>query len=149
MNRKFILVTASLYLLLISCSQQSLIRMTVKTPKVDYKRQLDLTLSDFHKDAIYTEIIKNTYPRLYDKVPDFDEQSKRFIQNSSLVGTEKKFDIVLKKFMAILTDGHSNYVIDFNKYDKTRYGIFLYKERDSWVIGNIDKEIDSTVIGLK
>jgi hypothetical protein len=149
MNRKFILVTASLYLLLISCSQQSLIRMTVKTPKVDYKRQLDLTLSDFHKDAIYTEIIKNTYPRLYDKVPDFDEQSKRFIQNSSLVGTEKKFDIVLKKFMAILNDGHSNYVIDFNKYDKTRYGIFLYKERDSWVIGNIDKEIDSTVIGLK
>jgi hypothetical protein len=48
--------------------------------------------------------------------------------------------------MAILNDGHSNYVIDFNKYDKTRYGIFLYKERDSWVIGNIDKEIDSTVI---
>jgi hypothetical protein len=36
----------------------------------------------------------------------------------------------------------------FNKYDKTRYGIFLYKERDSWVIGNIDKEIDSTVIKL-
>jgi hypothetical protein len=30
------------------------------------------------------------------KVPDFDEQSKRFIQNSSLVGTEKKFDIGLK-----------------------------------------------------
>jgi hypothetical protein len=60
MNRKFILVTASLYLLLISCSQQSLIRMTVKTPKVDYKRQLDLTFSDFHKDAIYTvEIIKH------------------------------------------------------------------------------------------
>jgi hypothetical protein len=24
---------------------------------------------------------------------------------------------------------------------------FFYKERDSWVIGNIDKEIDSTVIG--
>jgi hypothetical protein len=22
-------------------------------------------------------------------------------------------------------------VIDFNKYDKTRYGIFLHKERDS------------------
>jgi hypothetical protein len=41
------------------------------------------------------------------------------------------------------------HVIDFNKYDKTRYGIFLYKERDSWVIGNIDKEIDSTVIGTK
>jgi hypothetical protein len=30
--------------------------------------------------------------------------------------------------MAILTDGHSNYVIDFNKYDKTRY-VFLYKEK--------------------
>jgi hypothetical protein len=63
--------------------------MTVKTPKVDYKRQLDLTLSDFHKDAIYSRNHKTTYPRLYDKVPDFDEQSKRFIQNSSLVVTEK------------------------------------------------------------
>jgi hypothetical protein len=125
--------------------------MTVKTPKVDYKKAAGFnSFSDFYKDAIYTvEIIKNTYPRLYDKVPDFDEQSKRFIQNSSLAVTEKKFEIVLKKFMAILNDGHSNYVIDFNKYDKTRYGIFLHKEKDSWVIGNIDKEIDSTVIGTK
>jgi hypothetical protein len=30
--------------------------------------------------------------------------------------------------MAILNDGHSNYVIDFNKYDKTRYGIFYIRK---------------------
>jgi hypothetical protein len=28
-------------------------------------------------------------------------------------------------------------------------GIFLFKEKESWVLGNIDKEIDSTVIGKK
>jgi hypothetical protein len=34
-----------------------------------------------HKDAIYTvALIKETYPRLYDKIPDFDEQSTKFIQ---------------------------------------------------------------------
>jgi hypothetical protein len=32
---------------------------------------------------------------------------------------------------------------------KPDMGFSLYKERDSWVIGNIDKEIDSTVIGTK
>jgi hypothetical protein len=50
----------------------------------------------------------------------------KFVTSSN----RKKFDIVLKKIYG-LNDGHSNYVIDFNKYDKTRYGIFLYKERDS------------------
>ena len=39
--------------------------------------------------------------------------------------------------------------LHYKKYDKTKYGIFLFKEKESWVIGNIDKEIDSTVIGKK
>jgi hypothetical protein len=55
--------------------------------------------------------------------------SPRFIQNSSLV-SEKKFDIGLKNlWLSLLMD--IQIMIDFNKYDKTRYGIFLYKERDS------------------
>jgi hypothetical protein len=40
-------------------------------------------------------LIKETYPRLYDKIPDF-EQSTKFIQKSSQITTEKDFDIVLK-----------------------------------------------------
>jgi hypothetical protein len=63
--------------------------MTVKTPKVDYKRQLDLTLSDFHKDAIYTvEIIKTPIQGFMIKYLTLMNKSV-FIQNSSLVGTEK------------------------------------------------------------
>jgi hypothetical protein len=151
MKIRTLLASIIFCLFLNSCSRQSLVRMTVKTPKIDYKK-IDgfKSLSDFHKDAIYTvALIKETYPRLYDKIPDFDEQSTKFIQKSSQITTEKDFDIVLKKFIAILKDGHSDYSIDYKKYDITKYGIFLFKEKESWVIGNIDKEIDSTVIGKK
>ena len=55
----------------------------------------------------------------------------------------------MKYFITLLNDGHSNYYFDFKKYDSSRYAIFLIKEKDNWVIGNIDKEIDSLVIGTK
>ncbi|MBA0883010.1 S41 family peptidase [Flavobacterium undicola] len=151
MNKKFLLVSALLSILLNSCSKQSLMKMVIKTPKIDYKNSVGFkSFSDFHKDAIYTvEIIKETYPRLYEKIPNFDEKSNQFIEKASQTVTEKKFDIILKKFISILNDGHSNYSIDFNKYDKTRYGLGIYKEKENWVIGNIDKEVDSTIIGKK
>ncbi|MBF4471175.1 S41 family peptidase [Flavobacterium sp. HJJ] len=125
--------------------------MTVKTPKTDYKKSAGFnSFSDFHKDALYTvAIIKEAYPRLYNKIPDFDEKSNQFITKASQTVNEKEFDILLKKFISTLKDGHSNYSINFNKYDKTIYGLGLYKEKESWVIGNIDKEVDSTIIGKK
>lgn len=151
MKKKFLLVSVSLCLLLNSCSKQSLMKMVIKTPKIDYKNSAGFkSFSDFHKDAIYTvEIIKETYPRLYEKIPDFDKKSRQFIEKASQSVTEKDFDIILKKFISILNDGHSNYSIDFNKYDKTRYGLGIYTEKENWIIGNIDKEVDSTIIGKK
>jgi len=125
--------------------------MITKTPKIDYKKSEGFTsFSDFHKDAIYTvAIIKEAYPRLYNKIPDFDEKSNEFIAIASRTGSEKDFDILLKKFISSLNDGHSKYSIDFNKYDKTIYGLGIYKEKENWIISNIDKGIDSTVIGKK
>ena len=133
MSKKYLLISILLYLFLNSCSKQSLIKMTVKTPKVDYKKTNGFnSFSDFQKDAIYTvEIIKETYPKLYTKIPDFDEKSKQFIEKVSQTLSEKEFDIILKKFISILNDGHSNYSIDFNKYDKTKYGLYLYKEKEN------------------
>jgi hypothetical protein len=126
-------------------------KIAIKTPKIDYKKSVGFkSFSDFHKDAIYTvALIKETYPRIYEKIPDFNEKSKLFIEKASQTILEKDFDIILKKYISILNDGHSNYSIDFKKYDKTRYGLYLYKEKESWIIGNIDKEIDSLVIGKK
>jgi hypothetical protein len=92
-------------------------------------------------------LIKETYPRLYDKIPDFDEQSTKFIQKIKQITTEKDFDIVPKNLLQSLKMGILDYSIDYKKYDKTKYGIFLFKEKESWVY-NI-KEIDSTVIGKK
>ncbi|MEL1241179.1 S41 family peptidase [Flavobacterium flavipallidum] len=126
-------------------------KIMTKTPKIDYRNSVGFkSFSDFHKDAIYTvQIIKETYPRLYDKIPDFDQKSNQFIEKASQIVTEKDFDISLKKFISILNDGHSNYRIDFNKYDKTLFGLSIYKEKENWIIGNIDKEIDSTIIGKR
>lgn len=151
MNKTFLLISMILCLVATSCSKQSLMKMMTKTPKVDYKKSVGFkSFSDFHKDAIYTvAIIKETYPKLYEKIPNFDEKSNQFIEKASQTVTEKDFDIILKKFISILNDGHSNYSIDFNKYDKTIYGLGIYKEKGNWIIGNIDKEIDSTVIGKK
>ena len=151
MNRKFLLFSMIICTLLLSCSQQSLQKMVVKTPKADYKQSIGFgLLSDFHKDALYTvAIIKEAYPRLYNKVPDFDEKSKLFTEKASQTTNEKEFDILLKKFIATLNDGHSTYTIDFGAYDKTLYALNIYKEKENWIIGNIDKEIDSVVVGKK
>jgi hypothetical protein len=62
-------------------------------------------------------------------------------KKSSQITTEKDFDIV-PKFIAIQRWAF-HYSIDYKKYDKTKYGIFLFKEKESWLLGNIDKEIDS------
>jgi hypothetical protein len=106
--------------------------MTVKTPKIDYKK-IDgfKSFSDFHKDAIYTvALIKETYPRLMTKYLILTNNLLNSYKKSSQITTEKDFDIV-QKFIAILKDGHSDYSIDYKKYDKTKYGIFLFKEKES------------------
>lgn len=151
MNKNFLLVSMILCFLTTSCSKQGLMKMMTKTPKVNYKKSVGFkSFSDFHKDALYTvATIKEAYPRLYEKIPNFDEKANLFIVKASQTLTEKDFDVLLKKFIALLNDGHSNYSIDFNKYDKTKYGLGIYKEKENWIIGNIDREIDSTVIGKK
>jgi len=151
MNRKTILTIVIFGILLTSCSRQSLMKIITKTPKIDYKNIEGFkSFSDYHKDAIYAvNVIKETYPRLYQKVPDFDKKSNQFIKTSSKIKNEKQFDIELKKFISILKDGHSNFSINFSKYDKTKYGLYIFKEKENWIIGNIDKEIDSVVIGKK
>jgi len=151
MNKELWTILIVLGLLLTSCSQQSLLKLITKTPKIDYKNIKDFkSFSDYHKDAIYSiKVIKETYPRLYQKVPDFDEKSNQFIKTLSKIKSEKQFDIELKKFISILKDGHSNFSIDYSKYDKTKYGLYIFKEKENWIIGNIDREIDSVVIGKK
>lgn len=151
MKRKLILLSIMFCSLLTSCSKESLIKLMYKTPKIDYVKPVGFnSFSDFHKDAIYTvAIIKQAYPRLYEKLPDYDEKSNQFIKKASETISEKEFDILLKRFIAILQDGHSSYQINFGKYDKTRFGIGIYKEKENWIIANIDKQIDSIVIGKK
>jgi hypothetical protein len=124
--------------------------MLVKTPKIEYKNISGFKdFSDFHKDAIYTvALIKKSYPRLYQKIPEFNKQAEQFILQSSQLKNEKDFDILLKYFIAQLKDGHSNYNFDFTKYESDRYAIYLIKEKDNWVIGNIDKETGHSLLNF-
>ncbi len=138
-------------IILTSCTQQKVYQIITKTPKIEYKKPKNFnTLSKFGKDAIYlVNIIETTYPKLYDKIPDFKEKSESFINKVAILENEKEFDIELKKFIAKLGDGHSNFQIDYNKYDKSFFHLYLFKQKNEWIIGNIDKKIDSSVIGSK
>jgi len=149
MNNNPLLVLLLFSILLTGCSQQSLMKLITKTPKVEYTKPNGFkSFSNYHKDAIYTvETIKSVYPRLYDKLPDFNKQSEQFIKTASQTRTEKNFDILLKTFISSLNDGHTYYSIDFSNYDKKRYALYLYPEKEKWIIGTVDKEIDSTLIG--
>lgn len=151
MNRKILVFSTILALSLIGCSQQSLMKLITKTPKIEYSKPNGFkSFSDYHKDAIYTvETVKAVYPRLYNKLPDFDKRAENFIETASQTTTEKDFDILLKFFISSLQDGHSSYSIDFSKYDKSRYALYLFREKEDWIIGTIDKEVDSSLIGGK
>ena len=151
MNRNPVLFILVFGIFLSSCSQKGLMKLITKTPKVDYPKASNFkSFSKYQKDAIYaTEIIKEAYPRLYEKVPEFDKLSFEFIRKAAETTDEKYFDIEVKKFISNLNDGHSDYSIDFSKYDNTRYPLFIFKEKENWIIGNVDMEIDSVVIGKR
>ena len=138
-------------LLIVSCSQQKIYQLITKTPKLEYQKPADFNkLNDYGKDAVYlSHVIETAYPRIFEKIPDFKQRANEFIKKSSNISNEKEFDIELKKFISLLEDGHSNYNLDFKKYDKEFFHMFLFREKNSWIIGNIDKNIDSLVIGSK
>ena len=66
MNRKLWSILILLGFLLTSCSQQSLMKLITKTPKIDYKNIKDFkSFSDYHKDAIYTvKVIKGNISQI-------------------------------------------------------------------------------------
>ena len=140
-----------LSLLLTSCSQQGLMHLLIKTPKIEYEKPTNYSeLNNYQKDAVYLiELIKQSYPRLSSKIPDneYRIQSERLIQSLATTGNDFEFDIKIRKFMALLKDGHSNTSVDFSSEDQ--FYFFLFKEKENWIVANVDNAIDSAVIGSK
>lgn len=148
---KKIVTYITIIIFLTSCSQQRLLKLTAKTPKIEYQKPNNyLQLNKYQKDAVYlTELVKQTYPRLNSKITDSNYliESHKLIANLSEIKNDLDFDIQIRKFIALLKDGHTNTTINFSSEEK--FHLYLFKEKENWIIGNIDNSVDSTVIGSK
>jgi len=144
-----------LVLLLSSCSQQRLYSLIAKTPKLDYEKPTDYrTFNDYQKDAIYLkELILRSYPRLETKIskPDFLKASDELVKKLGSVSSDLEFEAYLKKYIALLKDGHS-YVQSFGLSirEETKYFCWsIYKEKEDWVITSIDSSMDTSIIASR
>jgi len=144
-----------LVLLLSSCSQQRLYSLIAKTPKLDYEKPTDYrTFNDYQKDAIYLkELILRSYPRLETKIskPDFLKASDELVEKLGSVSSDLEFEAYLKKYIALLKDGHS-YVQSFGLSirEETKYFCWsIYKEKEDWVITSIDSSMDTSIIASR
>jgi len=150
--KKIVLFIIS-FILLSSCSQQRILTLITKTPKIEYQKPTNFDiLNDYQKDAVYlTELIKQTYPRLGAKITteNYLIESENLIKNLSEIQNDLDFEIEIQKFIALLKDGHSYMGINYTSKEKSKFNIYLYKEKKDWVIWNIDKSKDSLFIGSK
>ena len=151
MKRVNYYILLGIIFLLTSCSRYSMMKLVTKTPNIEYNKPNNFdSLNKYQKDVVYlTELIKQTYPRLNSKISinDYNLLSKQLLSKTSEINNDFEFEILIHKFMALLEDGHSTSIIEYPKGSKYHY--FLYKEKDNWIIGNVDKSIDSNVIGSK
>ncbi len=140
-------------IVLTSCSQQKILTIITKSPKINYQKPNDYKkLNKYQKDAVYlTELIKLTYPRLYTKITseDYLTESKGLITCLSKIENDLDFKIEIQKFIALLKDGHSQIGISYRSKEKRKFNIYLYKENNGWIIKNIDNSKDSLLIGSK
>tara|TARA_B110000977_G_C11041425_1_gene479031 strand:+ start:304 stop:1893 length:1590 start_codon:yes stop_codon:yes gene_type:complete len=150
---KKILLFAISFILLSSCSQQQILTLITKTPKIKHHKPTNFDqLNNYQKDAVYlTELIKQTYPRLSTKITteNYIIESYNLIKKLSKIQNDLDFEIEIQKFIALLKDGHSYMGINYLTIDKRKFNIYLYKEKKDWVIWNIDKSKDSLLIGSK
>ena len=140
-------------ILLSSCSQQKILTLITKTPKIKYQKPTNFDkLNNYQKDAVYlTELIKQTYPRLSTKITteNYLIESNNLIEKLSKTQNDLDFEVEIQKFISLLKDGHSYMWINYIGKDKRKFNISLYKEKKDWIIWNIDKSKDSLYIGSK
>lgn len=105
----------------------------------------------YQKDAHYlAAIIREAYPRLNDKMEaeQFDKEIAGFIGACKNMINDSEFATATQRFMAKLKDGHSrSSSVAFNEKGSKRYTISLFVEGDRFLVANIDRSADSSLIG--
>jgi len=141
------------FILLSACSQQKILTLITKTPKIKYQKPTNFDkFNNYQKDAVYlTELIKQTYPRLSTKITseNYIIESHNLINKLSKIQNDLDVEIEIQKFIALLKDGHSYMGINYLDKEKRKFNIYLYKEKKDWFVWNIDKSLDSLFIGSK
>lgn len=151
MKKPKIIILLLLSLVLASCSQERMLRLMTKTPKIEATNQYVQEIENkYQKDAIYlVELIKQTYPRLDRKISNYEQISREFIEKIYSIKSDLDFEIELKRFIAKLEDGHSSFYISYSKSDDKRFQFYVFKEKENWILGNVEKSIDSIAIGKR
>lgn len=125
-----------------------------KTPKLEIKKPDNYKqFNDYQKDAVYLfELILQTYPRLDTKleIDDFHAKTNELISELANTNSDFDFSIKMKRYVALLRDGHSRFSEEYlYSKDKKYFGWYLFNEGKDWRISAIDKSVDSTIIGAK
>jgi len=149
-----LLFISAITFILSACSQNNVMRLMSKTPKLEIEKPDNYKdLNDYQKDVVYLSgLILQTYPRLDTKIEivDFHAKTNKLISDLANTNSDFDFSIKLKRYLALLRDGHSSFS-DGGLYskDKKHFGWYLINEGEDWRISSIDKSVDSTIIGAK
>jgi hypothetical protein len=137
-------------LLLFGCSQSKLMHVMTKSPRMDIDDR-ERQGNKYQQDVYYlAAVIRNAYPRLGDKInaAQFEAETGRLIQACKHIRSDHDFAVALQQFMAKLKDGHSSVnSLSFYKKGDNRYSISLFIEGDRFLVSNIDRTADSTLVG--
>ncbi|MFK8105322.1 MAG: S41 family peptidase [Saprospiraceae bacterium] len=142
-----LLATAFVLFSFSSCSASGLQNLFTKRIELDYEKPADYQrLSKYQKDALYTTaMVKQSYPRLPTKVENFELLSQQFMAKVATIDHDFEFSVALRNFLAALKDGHSYHAMHYK--GKTVFNIRLFKSGEEWVVANIDRTQDSSIIG--
>jgi len=153
-NLNRLLLISVLIFTLVSCNQNMVARLMSKTPKLEIEKSDNYKkFNDYQKDVVYlSELILQTYPRLDTKleIDDFHTKTNELISELANTNSDFDFSIKLKRYVALLRDGHSRFSEEelYSK-DKKYFSWYLFNEGKDWRISAIDKSEDSTIIGAK
>lgn len=140
------------FLSLLSCSQVKLMRMMAKSPSPTSAYQV-IAGNKYEKDAHYLgELVRHSYPKLADKIAPaaYDSALAELLLRCKTVPNERAFNLELQRFLAKLKDGHTKATL-VRYWDKgeDRYGVRFFNEGGRFLLSNIQRSSDSSLIGCK
>ncbi len=138
-------------LFLSGCSNQKMLKMMTKSPKLGVTGNKEASWNDYQEDVQYlSHLIQTTYPKLEEKISpaEFQQATDSLMLLAGTLDNDFDFAVALQHFIARLQDGHTRININyFKKNTPTLFALLLFREDNNFIISNIDAQVDSTVLG--